>query len=41
MREGAVDSLLGHQHEVGSVRLRDALADVPAVGELQRKVIFL
>ena len=32
--ERAVDSLLGHQHEVGGVRLGDTLADVPGFSQL-------
>ena len=30
----AVDSLLGHQHEVGGVCLGDALADVPGASQI-------
>ena len=30
----AVDSLLGHQHEVGGVCLGDTLADVPGVSQI-------
>ena len=36
----AVDSFLGHQHEVGSVCLGDTLADVPKVSQLNRKKII-
>ena len=35
MWKGTVDSLLGHQHEVGGVGLGDTLADIPERWETQ------
>ena len=38
MWKRAVDSLLGHQHEVGGVCLGDALADIPGVTQVKKRI---